>query len=182
LTIIPADSDLVGAEIELVAESRPQYQLRDALADALPADRPHDFVIIDCPPSLGLLTVNGLAAANTVLVPLQCEFFALEGISQLMQTINLVRQTLNPGLQIAGIVLTMFDRRNNHAELVANDARSFFKDQVFQTVIPRNVRLSEAPSYGKPILLYDPRSAGAQAYARLTEEFLLREVAARTPT
>ncbi len=174
LRLIPADSDLAGAEIELVAAPRREYQLRDALLTLRQAHR-YPFIIIDCPPSLGLLTLNGLVAADAVLVPLQCEFFALEGITQLIRTIDLVKRGLNPGLRLQGIVLTMFDRRNNLSDLVADDARGFFGDQVFETTIPRNIRISEAPSHGLPVILYDPRSAGAQAYLRLAEEMVRRE-------
>jgi chromosome partitioning protein len=173
LSIIAAEPDLVGAEIELVAQDRREYRLRDALrSGGAPA---YSFIIIDCPPSLGLLTLNGLVAADAVLVPLQCEFFALEGISQVMRTIDLVKRGLNPSLALQGIVLTMFDRRNNLSDLVAADARGFFGDQVYQTVIPRNIRVSEAPSHGKPVILYDFRSPGAQAYVRLASEVLRRE-------
>ncbi len=171
LRIVPADPDLAGAEIELAGEARREFHLREALADA-PADA---TILIDCPPSLGLLTVNGLAAADGVLVPLQCEFFALEGISQLVKTIDRVRGNLNPRLELQGIVLTMFDRRNNLSELVAADVREVFAHAVYETVIPRNVRVSEAPSHGKPVLLYDMRSPGAQAYVRLAAEVLKRE-------
>ncbi len=170
LSIIPSDPDLAGAEIELVNETRREFRLRDALQ--VLDDYP--LVIIDCPPSLSLLTLNGLVASTSILVPLQCEFFALEGLSQLVQTIDRVHATFNDAASLDGIVLTMFDRRNNLSELVAADARSFFGERVYETVIPRNVRVSEAPSHGKPVMLYDFRSPGAQAYARLAAEFLRR--------
>ena len=173
LSIIPAELDLAGAEIELVGIERREYRLRTALrAQALSH---FTYILIDCPPSLGLLTLNGLVAADAVLVPLQCEFFALEGLSQLMRTVERVRRALNPELVVQGIVLTMFDRRNNLSDLVAADARGFFGSQVYETVIPRNIRISEAPSHGKPVLLYDYRSPGAQAYIRLAQELLRRE-------
>ena len=171
--LVPADNELAGAEIELAPEHRREYRLRDAL-EAAP---PRQTILIDCPPSLGLLTVNALVAADAVLVPLQCEFFALEGISQLVQTIERVRRNLNPHLELQGIVLTMFDRRNNLSELVAADVRSVFGPAVYDTVIPRNVRISEAPSHGKPVLTYDLKSPGAQAYIRLAAEYIKREVA-----
>ncbi|MCC6720282.1 MAG: ParA family protein [Acetobacteraceae bacterium] len=173
LSIIPAETDLAGAEIELVTTEGREYRLRTALRD--PALAQYSYILIDCPPSLGLLTLNGLVAADAVLVPLQCEFFALEGLSQLMRTVERVRQAFNPGLTVQGIVLTMFDRRNNLSDLVAADARGFFGDQVYETVIPRNIRISEAPSHGKPVLLYDYKSPGAQAYVRLAQELLRRE-------
>ena len=169
--LIPADPDLAGAEIELAQEPRREYRLREAL-EAAALDT---TVLIDCPPSLGLLTVNALVAADAVLVPLQCEFFALEGISQLVQTIERVRRNLNPQLELQGIVLTMYDRRNNLSELVAADVRSVFSHAVYDTVIPRNVRISEAPSHGRPVLTYDLRSPGAQAYVRLAAELVRRE-------
>lgn len=172
LSILPADADLAGAEIELTALDRREYKLQSALH--LSAGR-HTFILIDCPPSFGMLTINGLVAADAVLVPLQCEFFALEGISQLVRTIERIQQHLNPKLTLQGIVLTMFDKRNNLSELVAADVRSFFGDLVYQTVIPRNVRVSEAPSHGKPVMLYDLRSPGAQAYLRLAVEVMQRE-------
>jgi chromosome partitioning protein len=175
LAIIPAEPDLAGAEIELVNEERREFRLREALAGRGINRDGYSFILIDCPPSLGLLTLNGLVAANAVLVPLQCEFFALEGLTQLTRTIDLVKRKLNPALRLLGIVLTMFDRRNNLSDLVAADARGFFGDRVFETVIPRNIRVSEAPSHGKPVLLYDFRSPGAQAYVRLAQELLRRE-------
>jgi chromosome partitioning protein len=179
LFLIPADGDLAGAEIELVGLERREFRLRDALAPLRSAAGPYSFVLIDCPPSLGLLTLNGLVAADAVLVPLQCEFYALEGISGLVRTIDMVRRALNPALELQGIVLTMFDRRNNLSELVAADARGFFGSKVYDTVIPRNIRISEAPSHGKPVLLYDFRSAGAQAYIHLAGELLRRERAVK---
>ncbi len=174
LSLLPADPSLVGAEVELVTASRREFRLRDALQPLREAVD-FSFILIDCPPSLGLLTLNGLVAADSVLVPLQCEFFALEGIAHLIRTIDLVRVRLNPSLRLQGIVLTMFDRRNNLSELVASDARAYFGAQVYETVIPRNIRVSEAPSHGKPVLLYDFRSPGAQAYVRLARELLSRE-------
>ena len=170
--IVPATVDLSGAEIELAADDRRAFRLRDAFASLT---RRYDHVLIDCPPSLGVLTVNALTAAHAVMVPLQCEFFALEGLSQLLRTVERVRRSFNPMLQMHGIVLTMFDRRNNLSEQVATDVRSFMGDRVYQTIIPRNVRISEAPSHGKPVLLYDVRSPGAQAYAHLAGEMLRRE-------
>ena len=180
LWLVPSDPDLAGAEIELVGETRREFRLRDALRPS--GGMPASFVLIDCPPSLGLLTLNGLTAADAVLVPLQCEFFALEGISQLLHTIDLVKRALNPALRLQGIVLTMYDRRNNLSEQVAADARGFFGDRVYDTVIPRNVRVSEAPSHGKPVLLYDFRSPGAQAYVQLAGELLRRERTAAVAT
>jgi chromosome partitioning protein len=176
LSLVPSDQDLAGAEIELVSLTRREFRLRDALAVA--RFEPGTIVLIDCPPSLGLLTLNALVAADAVLVPLQCEFFALEGISQIMRTIEMVRRGFNPSLALQGIVLTMFDKRNNLSDLVAADVRGFFGDKVYETVIPRNVRISEAPSHGKPVLLYDIRSAGSQAYLALARELLRRERAA----
>lgn len=174
LSIIAAEPDLAGAEIELVTRDDREFRLRAALRAESMAAAQHDFIVIDCPPSLGLLTLNGLVAAHAVVVPLQCEFFALEGLSQLMRTVGAVRHRLNPSLFLEGILLTMYDRRNNLSDLVADDARSFFGDKVYGTVIPRNIRISEAPSHGKPVITYDPRSPGAQAYVRLAQEFLER--------
>jgi chromosome partitioning protein len=172
LDIVGATNDLAGAEVELVDDARRGFRLRDALAGA--ADE-WQHVLIDCPPSLGLLTVNALTAADGVLVPLQCEFFALEGLSQLLRTIERVRAALNPRLSLHGVVLTMYDRRNNLSEQVARDARHHLGDRVLRTVIPRNVRVSEAPSHGKPVLLYDLRCPAAVAYAQLAAELLRRE-------
>ncbi len=172
LSLVPADPDLAGAEVELAGMERREYRLQAALRDAADA---YSFILIDCPPSLGLLTLNALVAADAVLVPLQCEFFALEGLSHLVRSIERVRQHLNPRLTLQGIVLTMYDRRNNLSELVAADVRGFFGDRVYETVIPRNVRVSEAPSHGKPVMLYDYRSPGAQAYVRLAGEVLRQE-------
>jgi chromosome partitioning protein len=175
LSILPADPDLAGAEVELVGFEERERRLSAALHAAGTSLSAFDFIFLDCPPSLGLITLNALVAADGVIVPLQTEFFALEGISQITRTIDRVRRALNPRLALEGIVLTMVDRRNNLSELVASDVRSFFKDKVFETVIPRNVRVSEAPSHGLPVLLYDFRSPGAQAHLRLAAEFLKRE-------
>lgn len=172
LHLIPSTVDLAGSELELVDLPQREYRLKAALA----ANKIHfDYVLIDCPPALGLLTLNALTAAQAVLVPLQCEFYALEGISYLVRTVERVRRTFNPELEIQGIVLTMFDKRNNLSELVARDVREFFHDKVYETVIPRNVRVSEAPSYGKPVLLYDFDCAGSQAYLHLASEVIKRE-------
>jgi len=168
--LVPATVDLSGAEIDLIGfEDRP-FRLRSALAEA----HDYDIVLIDCPPSLGLLTVNAMAAADGLFVPLQAEFFALEGLSQLVKTLDRVRSSANPRLQLMGIVLTMFDKRNRLCEMVANDVRDHFGDTVFNTVIPRNVRLSEAPSHGLPALMYDPRAAGSEAYVELAREMMAR--------
>jgi chromosome partitioning protein len=175
LHLIASDPELSGVEIELGQAPRRSYRLRDALA-ALNSEAPvYNYVLVDCPPSLNLLTVNAMTAANAVLVPLQCEFFALEGLTQLMRTVELVRGSLNPHLEIQGVVLTMFDRRNSLSDLVARDVREHFGEKVYQTVIPRNVRIAEAPSFGKPALIYDLRSAGSQAYVSLAREVLSRE-------
>jgi len=172
LDLIPASVDLAGAEVQLVEAVRREYRLRSAL-------RPHadgyDYVLIDCPPSLGLLTLNALTAADAVLVPLQCEFYALEGLSHLIRTIERVRKAFNPALDMQGIVLTMYDRRNNLSDMVARDVRQHLGAKVYETVIPRNVRVSEAPSHGKPVLVYDLASSGAQAYVHLASEMLKRE-------
>ena len=172
LDLVPSSIDLSGAELELVDMPRRAHRLREALARSR-VD--YDYVLIDCPPSLNLLTLNAMVAAAAVLVPLQCEFFALEGLSLLLKTIERVRTTLNPDLEIQGIVLTMFDRRNNLSDQVARDVRGHLGDKVYETVIPRNVRISEAPSHGLPALLYDHRCAGSEAYIRLAGEVLRRE-------
>ena len=174
LRIVPATADLSGAEIELAAAHRRVYRLRDALEGEAGAAA-YDYIFIDCPPALGLLTLNALAAADRVLVPLQCEFLALEGLSQLVRTVERVRANYNQKLQIQGIVLTMYDTRNRLSALVADDVRGYFRDKVYDTVIPRNVRVSEAPSHGKPVLLYDHRCSGARAYMHLAGEILRRE-------
>ncbi|HEY8573593.1 ParA family protein [Phenylobacterium sp.] len=178
LDLVPADPDLSGIELELGNAPRRSFKLRDAL-NPVRESHAYTYVLIDCPPSLNLLTVNAMAAADAVLVPLQCEFFALEGLTQLMRTIDLVRGSLNPNLEIQGIVLTMYDRRNSLSEQVARDVRGHFGETVYQTVIPRNVRVSEAPSFGKPALVYDLKCAGSQAYLKLAREVVLRERARR---
>jgi chromosome partitioning protein len=169
LDLAPSHVDLVGAEVELVTAISRETILTRALEDVR---QKYDYVLIDCPPSLGLLTLNALTAADTVLVPLQCEYYALEGLSRLMNTIKLVKGALNPNVELEGILLTMFDARNNLSHQVAEEARNYFPDKVFDTVIPRNVKLSEAPSYGKPALLYDIDSMGAQGYLELAREML----------
>jgi chromosome partitioning protein len=171
LHVVPAGVDLVGAEIELVSTPHRERRLEMALADAR---HDYDFVLIDCPPSLGLLTLNALAAADGVLIPLQCEYYALEGLARLLETLERVRSDLNPALRVEGILLTMMDARNNLSRQVGQEVRSHFGSQVLRTTIPRNVRLSEAPSHGKPALLYDIHSRGAVAYLRLAEEMLER--------
>ena len=172
LRIIPASIHLSGAEIELVEEDRREFRLRDALQSSL---GDYDYILIDCPPALGLLTLNALCAADSVLVPLQCEFYALEGLSHLMRTIERVKRAFNPRLDIQGVVLTMYDRRNNLSDMVAADVRAHLGDKVYETVIPRNVRVSEAPSFGKPVILYDMECRGSQAYIHLASEVLKRE-------
>jgi chromosome partitioning protein len=176
LSVVPSTVDLSGAELELIDVPRRSYRLKDAFAEFF-AGTPQIFsyVLIDCPPSLTLLTVNAMAAADAVVVPLQCEFFALEGLSQLLKTIERVRANLNPSLEIQGIVLTMFDKRNKLSDQVADDVRAHMGDKVYKTVIPRNVRISEAPSHGLPALVYDLRCAGSQAYIKLAGELIQRE-------
>ena len=179
LSIVPADPNLAGGELEMVDLTRRESRLRDALAEGASALKGVDWIVLDCPPSLSLLTLNGLIAADSVMIPLQAEFYALEGVSQIIQTLDRVRAGHNAPLRLDGIVLTMFDRRNNLSEAVENDVRAYFKAQVYETVIPRNVRVSEAPSHGLPVTYYDPRSPGAEAYARLAAEFLRRHRARR---
>jgi chromosome partitioning protein len=171
LSVIPASQDLAGAEFELAARERREYLLSRAIRSRL---RDYEEVLIDCPPSLNLLTINALVAADSVMVPLQCEFYALEGLSQLMRTIERVQRALNPRLELQGVVLTMYDQRNNLCDQVAADVRSHLGAKVFDTMIPRNVRIAEAPSHGKPVLIYDHGCAGSQAYIRLAAEVLRR--------
>ena len=172
LHLVPSTIDLTGAELELVDAEQRTFKLRRAFRD--PVLENYDYVLIDCPPSLNLITLNTLAAANMVLVPLQCEFFALEGLSLLLKTIETVKANFNPDLEIGGVVLTMFDNRNNLSEQVAIDVRNYLGSKVFKTVIPRNVRVSEAPSHGRPAILYDLKCTGSQAYIALAAEFLRR--------
>ena len=169
LSIIPADRNLAGAEIELVNAEAREFKLKNIISKI---KNKYDYIIIDCPPSLGLLTVNVLTAANSLLVPIQCEYYALEGVTELFDTLARLRRGLNPKLAIEGLLLTMYDERTNLSEAVARDLRDFYGKQVLNTVIPRNVRLAEAPSYGKPIILYDIRSRGAEAYIQLAKEIL----------
>jgi len=171
LDVLPANRDLVGAEVELVNRPERELLLRHALADV--RDQ-YEFVLMDCPPSLGLLTLNTLAAADAVLIPIQCEFYALEGLSQLLNTVRLVQRNLNPRLQIDGVLLTMYDSRLNLSRQVAEEAQEYFGSRVYRTAIPRNVRLAEAPSFGKPIVVYDLLSAGAQSYLALAKELIAR--------
>jgi len=171
LDVVPATPDLAGAEVELVAQSNRESMLRNALR---PVRDAYDYVLIDCPPSLGLITLNMLAAADALLIPLQCEYYALEGLSQLLNTVHLVQRSVNPDLAIDGVLLTMYDARLNLSRQVASEAREYFGAKVFDTVVPRNVRLAEAPSFGKPIILYDVASVGAQAYLSVAKELLAR--------
>ena len=172
LDVVPSSIDLAGAEIELIDLDRREFRLKDAIRRM---SRHYDYVLIDCPPSLQLLTLNALCAADSILVPLQCEFYALEGLSLLMRTIERVRKAFNPALTIQGVVLTMYDKRNNLSDMVASDVREHFGDKVYETVIPRNVRVSEAPSYGIPVLVYDMHCRGSKAYINLASEVLRRE-------
>jgi chromosome partitioning protein len=178
LFLAPAEADLSGVELELGQTPRRAFRLKDALGP-LRAAGAYDYVLVDCPPSLNLLTINAMTAADAVLVPLQCEFFALEGLSQLLRTVEQVRAALNPSLEIQGVVLTMYDKRNGSSALVAKDVREHLGDRVYDTVIPRNVRVSEAPSYGKPAIIYDLQCAGSQAYLNLARELIARERARR---
>ena len=166
LSIVPSSIDLIGAEVELVNVSGREARLRDRLANV--ADH-YDYIIIDCPPSLGLLTVNSLSTADTVLIPIQCEYYALEGLSQLLNTVKMIKRAYNPHLRIEGFLLTMFDKRNNLSHQVACEIKNYFPDKVFKTIIPRNVRLGECPSYGKPVFFYDKLSAGARSYLELAQ-------------
>jgi chromosome partitioning protein len=172
LSVVPSSVDLSGAELELIDLDEREFRLQNAVCRA---QLHFDYVLIDCPPALGLLTLNALCAADAVLVPLQCEYYALEGLSHLVRTIDRVKRAFNPSLEIQGVVLTMYDRRNNLSEMVAADVREHFGDKVYRTVIPRNVRVSEAPSHGKPALVYDWRCVGSQAYIHLAREMLQRE-------
>jgi chromosome partitioning protein len=179
LDLVPADADLSGVEIELGTQPRRSFRLRNAITglssvSSAPSP-PYTYILIDCPPSLNLLTVNAMTASDAVLVPLQCEFFALEGLTQLLRTVELVRGSLNPKLEIQGLVLTMYDRRNSLSSQVEQDVRAHFGEKVYKTVIPRNVRVSEAPSFGKPALVYDLNCTGSQAYMRLASELIGRE-------
>lgn len=184
LDIVPSTFDLAGAELELADMSRRAHRLKEALEIPKNTDKSnsyeksagdYDYILIDCPPSLSFLTINAMAAAHALIVPLQCEFFALEGLSSLLKTVERVRSSFNPGLEIQGIVLTMYDRRNRLSDQVARDVRDFMGDRVYATVIPRNVRISEAPSFGKPALIYDHKCAGSVAYMRLAGEMMRRE-------
>lgn len=172
LQVLPANKDLAGAEVELVEMERREFRLRESLSTVVDN---FDYIIIDCPPSLGLLTLNALTAAHSLLVPIQCEYYALEGVTELFDTLARIRRLHNPSLTIEGLLLTMYDERTNLASAVASDLRDFYGRQVFDTVIPRNVRLAEAPSYGKPITLYDPHSRGADAYFQLGKEIIAHD-------
>ncbi len=169
LDVVPSNTDLIGAEVELIQEKDREKKLERLIKEV---EDNYDYIFIDCPPSLGLLTINSLTAAHSVLIPLQCEYYAMEGLSQLLKTIHLIKQALNPRLQIEGILLTMFDVRNNLSHQVAEEVRKHFRGRVLHTVIPRNIRLSEAPSHGKPVLLYDIHSKGAESYLNLAREIL----------
>ena len=169
LKVLPSDRNLIGAEVELVDAKEREFKLREALR---PIEHEYDYIIIDCPPSMGLLTLNALTAANSLLVPIQCEYYALEGVTELFDTLARIRRSLNPSLTIEGLLLTMYDERTNLSAAVASDLRDFYGKQVFEAVIPRNVRLAEAPSYGKPIIIYDIKSKGAESYIQLAKEIM----------
>lgn len=171
LDLIPANVHLTGAEVELVEMEERDKKLRQIID---PLRNKYDFIIIDCPPSMGLLTINALSASDTILIPIQCEYYALEGLSQLLKTFELVRDNLNPGLEIEGILMTMWDGRTNLSRTVVSEVQKYFKDKIYKTVIPRNVKLSEAPSFGKPVIYYDIRSIGAESYLLFAQEFLKR--------
>ena len=172
LDIMPASVQLAGAEVELIGLAGRERRLKQAIDILKPS---YDYIFVDCPPSLGLLTINSLTAVDSVLIPIQCEFYALEGVSQLMSTIDIVRENLNPNLEIEGVILSMFDGRTNLSAQVVEEVKKYFKEKVYTTVIPRNVRLAEAPSYGMPVIQYDPKSTGARAYMEFAEEFLEAE-------
>jgi chromosome partitioning protein len=169
LDVVISNTDLIGAEVELIQEKDREKKLENLIKEV---EADYNYIFVDCPPSLGLLTINSLTAAHSVIIPLQCEYYALEGLGQLLKTIRLIKQSLNPKLEIEGILLTMFDSRNNLSHQVAQEVRNHFKDKVFRTIIPRNIRLSEAPSYGKPVLLYDIHSKGAESYLNLAREIM----------
>ncbi|MCC6857755.1 MAG: ParA family protein [Bryobacterales bacterium] len=179
LELAPADKNLIAANLELVDLARREFRLQDALA---PIRTQYHYILIDCPPALDLLTLNALVAADSVLIPIQCEFFALEGVSELLDTVDRVRRAFGHSLKIEGVLLTMYDDRTNLTRQVAQDLREFFRDEVFQTIIPRSIRLAEAPSHGKPILTYDVRSRGAESYIKLAKEILAHDQAARSQT
>ena len=172
LFVIPASKNLIGSNVELVQEDGREFRLRDALQ---PLRSRYEFIVLDCPPALDLLTLNALVAADSVLIPMQAEYFAMEGVSELLDTMERIRQSLNPGLEIEGVVLTMYDDRTNLAQQVAAELKAFFGDRLFATTIPRNIRLAEAPSYGKPVLAYDPRSRGAESYIKLAKEIMSKQ-------
>jgi chromosome partitioning protein len=172
LKVIPSDRNLIGAEVELVDVKEREFKLREALHSI---ENEYDYIIVDCPPSLGLLTLNALTAANSLLVPIQCEYYALEGVTELFDTLARIRRSLNPSLTIEGLLLTMYDERTNLSAAVASDLRDFYGRQVFEAVIPRNVRLAEAPSYGKPIIIYDIKSKGAESYIQLAKEIMAHD-------
>jgi chromosome partitioning protein len=178
LKVVPADKNLIGAEVELIDSANREYKLKESVSSIIDE---YDYIIIDCPPSLGMLTLNALTCAHSLLVPIQCEYYALEGVTELFDTLARIRRSLNPGLTIEGLLLTMYDDRTNLATAVATDLRDFYGGQVLETIIPRNVRLAEAPSYGKPIILYDIRSRGAESYLQLAKEVLSHDKKSSRP-